>query len=560
LARPEANSQKVSFGAGFRTPHFEAITSARPALDWLEVVSENFLGIGGKRRAMLDRLRADHPILLHGVSLSIAGSDPLDGEYLRALRALCERVEPQFVSDHLCWTALAGHQSHDLLPVALCRNVLDHVCARVAHVQEVLGRRLTLENASVYIAFRGDEMGEADFFRELCRRSGCGMLLDVNNLYVNAQNLGISALGYLLGIPRASVDYMHLAGHAVLPDVRIDTHDADVPASVWDLFDFAARRFPGAGVIVERDDKLPPFAELCAEVERARARHAHALAAKVLDPLVVSRSKRSRAASPSWDALQADFWKQLLERDGAPADALVDDDRPVRAARGMRVYSDAYAASLPRALAVNFPALAKVLEPDDWSALCAAYLHRHPPRGHDFRGLGAELAGFVRDFAFRGSYGVDPRVLAELVELEQAQLEVQDEVDEAEPLEPAALAALTPAQWEDARFVFVRALHVVRATHDVLPVVEAVARGETPARPKAAVTSYRICRSADRLQTRPISEREAELLSSLVAGRSFAEACEAAATAEGADLAEVALDAVRALVGASEHGLILRLS
>jgi hypothetical protein len=549
----------VRFGAGFRTPHFDEITRAKPALDWFEVVSDNFLGVGGARRAMLDRLRADHPILLHGVSLSIAGSDPLDGEYLRGLRALCDRVQPEFASDHLCWTALGGRQSHDLLPVALRERVLEHVCARVAHVQETLGRRLTLENASVYVAFRGDEMSEAEFFRELCRRSGCGMLLDVNNLYVNAQNLGIDPLHYLAELPRESVDYMHLAGHAVLADVRIDTHDADVPASVWDLFDVAARLFPDAGVIVERDDNLPAFAELCQEVTLARVRHARALEAVDPEPRVAPprTDRASGAGSISWHELQAEFWQQFVDRGGAGPEALVDASRPVSAARGMRVYSDAYATSLPRALAVNFPALARVVDPADWSALCAAYLRGHPPRGHDFRALGANLADFVRDFAFARDYGIDPSVLAELVALEQAQLDVQDEVDESEPIAPAALASLSAEQWQAARFRFVRALRIVRASHDVLPVVEAVARGETPERPKAEVTWYLVSRSADQLHTQRIHSREAELVSSLVSGRGFAEACEIAQAAGGADLAEIALDAVRLLVSASERGLIL---
>ncbi|MGH7291910.1 MAG: MNIO family bufferin maturase, partial [Myxococcota bacterium] len=376
----------MSFGAGFRTPYADEIARSPGALDWLEVVTENVLGIGGARRAMLDRVRADHPIALHGVSLSIAGTDPLDDSYLRDLRALADRVEPRFVSDHLCWTALAGRQSHDLLPIAFTGGVLDHVCARVARVQEVLGRRLTLENASVYVAFRGDELGEAEFFRELCRRTGCGILLDVNNLYVNAQNLGLDLLAYLASLPRESVDYLHLAGHAVLPDVRIDTHAADVALPVWELFDVAARHFPEADVIVERDDDLPPFAELCAEVERARERHARAREAPVAS--LQSEPPRPVIASPSsstaWRSQQARLWQQIVAPGDADPELLVDGRRPVTAVRGTRVYSDAYRTNLRRALAVNFPALARVVDPDDWSALCAAYLHRHPPRGHDF--------------------------------------------------------------------------------------------------------------------------------------------------------------------------------
>ena len=548
------------FGAGFRTPHFDEIARAARALDWFEVLSENFIDLGGPRRAMLERLRADHPIALHGVSLSIAGTDPLDEDYLRGLRALADQVEPAFVSDHLCWTTLGGHQSHDLLPVALTARVLDHVSARVARAQECLGRRILLENATTYVAFRSDELAEAEFLAELCQRTGCGMLLDVNNLYVNAQNLGIDPQRYLAALPREIVGYMHLAGHAVLPDVRIDTHDEDVPAAVWELYDAAARGFPEADLIVERDDKLPVFAELCAEVESARARHARAVRAVAETPLVArARPDRSGGvASPAWSTLQAEFWKQSIERGGAGPEALVANDRPVSAARGIRVYSDAYASSLRRALATNFPALARVVAEDDWVALCAAYLRSHPPRGHDFRSLGASLCEFVRDFRFSRDYGIDPNLLAELVALEQAQLEVQDEVDEDAPLVPESLAELTPEQWEGAVFVFARALRVVRATHDVLPVAEAVARGEEPARPKTALTSYRVFRSAGQLRTERISEREADLSERLLAGASFSEACEAAAAKEGAELAETALDAVRILVDASRRGLVLR--
>ena len=557
----------VSFGAGFRTPHFDEITRAPRALDWFEVLSDGFIGVGGRRRAMLENLRADYPILLHGVSLSIAGSDPLDGEYMRGLRELCDRIEPISVSDHLCWTALGGHESHDLLPVALTLRVLDHVSTRVARVQDALGRRLLLENATVYVVFRGDELDESEFFSELCRRTGCGMLLDVNNLYVNAQNLGIDPHGYLGALPREIVGYMHLAGHAVLPDVRIDTHDAEVPLSVWELFDVAARRFPDAGVILERDDNLPPFAELRGEVELARARHARALAAgraPSIDP--PQRAARPRSVEPrAWSALQRELFERMVDKPGgfehradAGLTALFDDARPVAAARGVRVYSDAYAASLPRALAVNFPALARVVDPADFAALCGAYLRSHPPRGHDFRELGAKLAEFARTFRFARQYGIEQSALAELVALEQAQLEVQDEVDEAEPLVPAVLAALTAEQWEAARFHFARALRIVRTTHDVLPVVEAVARGEVPARPKQAHTAYLVFRSACQLHTQPISEREARLYTLLVGGASFAETCEAAHARDATELGELTLEVVRVLVAAAERGLLLR--
>lgn len=553
---------KPLFGAGFRTPHFDAIARQPRALDWLEVVSENFIALGGPRSAMLERLRAEHPIALHGVSLSIAGSDPLDDAYLRGLRELADRVEPVFVSDHLCWTTLGGHQSHDLLPVALCARVLEHVVARVARVQDALGRRILLENATSYVAFRGDELEEAEFFRELCRSSGCGILLDVNNLYVNAQNLGIDAQRYLATLERGSVGYLHLAGHAVLPDVRIDTHGAEVPSPVWALFDDAVRCFPDAHVIIERDENLPEFAELRAEVELARTRHGRAVASADPPPVVEPpRSNRPGAPeAPAWSALQAEFWKRSIERASEVVEALVATDRPVSAARGLRVYGDAYASNLQRALAVNFPALARVVDASDFEALAAAYLRAHPPHGHDFRSLGTRLGEFVRSFAFARDYAIDPSVFADLVALEQAQLEVQDELDEAASLAPESLAALTPEQWDEARFVFAHALRIVRASHDVLPVIEAVTKSETPARPKASPTSYLVFRSEGRLRTERLGEREAELAERLLAGASFGDACGAVHALEGSDLAVIAVVAARLLVDACRRGLVVRVA
>ncbi len=539
------------FGAGFRSQHYAALARSPRALDWLELVSENFAALGGPRRALLERLRADHPIALHGVSLSIAGCDPLDRAFLRDLRALADQVEALHVSDHLCWTTHGGRTSHDLLPVALTASVLEHVAARVSEVQDALGRRILLENATGYVAFRCDELDEAAFFAELCRRSGCGMLLDVNNLYVNAHNLGVDAERYLAALRCEDVAYLHVAGHAVLADVRIDTHGEAVPDQVWALYDRAVRRFPDAHVVIERDENIPELAELCAEVELARKRHAAALAAGDAAAPVAPAGLTRLAVSHSedWPALQATFWRRAIEREPDTSDAFAAEDRPVSAARGLRVYSDAFATNLERALAVNFPALARVLDARDFAALAAAYLRAHPPVGHDFRALGRELAAFVRGYAFARDYGVERSALADLAALEQAQLEVQDEIDEGPPLGPDALAALAPEDWEAARFRFVRALRLVRASCDVLPAVEAVARGATPERPAPAPTSYLVFRDDGRLRSERISEREADLAERLIAGRSFAEACE-----DGDDLA---IAAAQLLVNACRRGLVL---
>jgi hypothetical protein len=532
------------FGPGFRAPHIADLTRADSlAPDWLELVSEHFLGVGGAQRRVLERIRERAPLLLHGVSLSIAGTDALDAEYLAGLRELADQLEPLHVSDHLCWTSLGGRQSHDLLPVARTRAVLDHVVSRVQQVQESLGRPMLLENATVYVAFRADELSEPAFLRELCARTGCGVLLDVNNLYVNRENLGIDPYEYLEVLPRAAVGYLHVAGHAVLPDVRIDTHAAEVPDPVWELYEATVRRFPEAGVILERDDRIPAYAELCRELDVARERHRRALASSLPVPAPVRRELVSSAASDSdWPALQRAFWQR--------SEAPFAGDRTVSAARGLRVYGDAQRENLRRALASNFPALAKVLTSGDFAALAAAYVESHPPAGHDYRSLGAELASFLRTHTLQAEYGVPAEALADLAALEQAQLEVAEERDEP-AVPPQILAALEPEKWPDTRFRLARALRLVPASHDVLPAVEAVARGEAPPLAEPSPATYLVTRSDGKLRSERLDPAAAALYESFFAGATFAEACR--------DDLDLARTAARILVELSARGLLCAL-
>jgi len=551
------------FGLGFRTPYAEEIARAPRSVDWLEIVSDHYLGVGGSRRALLERLRSDHPIALHGVGLGIAGSDPLDAAYLDALHALVSRCEPIYVSDHLCWTSLGGHQSHDLLPVAYTGDVLRHTAERVARVQDRIGRRLLVENATAYVAFRAREMDEAEFLAELCRSTGCGVLLDVNNLFVNALNLGADPERALALLPESAVGYMHLAGHTVLADVRIDTHADAVPPAVWQLFTAAVQHFPAADVIVERDDALPAYAELVAEVDEARACHAAALA--VRNSPAPRRDGEARAphrSSQDWGSLQREFWQRVVDPPGDAGrvgiGALLDEDLPVGAARGLRVYVDAYAASLRAALATNFPTLVRVLGADDWVLLSRAYLSAHPPRGHGFVRLGEALADFVRGHDFAADHGVSRTVLAELVLLEQAQLEAQDAADPETAVAPAELAAIDAADWERARLVFAPCVRVVRTTHDVAPVVRAVGRGELPDRPPAAEQAYLVTRRGGGVCTDPLAPDDAAMLEALLAGRAFGEACADLRAESGAGEAEVAERGARLLVQASAQGWLSR--
>ena len=267
----------LGHGIGLRTAHFAAFLAGRPPVDWVEVVSENFMAPGGRPIAVLEKVRADLPVVLHGVSLAIGSVDPLPERYLVALRALLDRIEPALVSDHLCWGTHRGRYLHDLLPLPYTDESLAHVAARVHAVQERLGRPLLLENPSAYLAFQDSTMAEWEFLAELTRQTGCGLLLDVNNVYVSARNLGFEPTDYLRGLPADRVGYLHLAGHSDQGRYLLDSHDAAVPAPVWALHREAVRLLGRAPTLVEWDDAIPPLEVVVAERDRAAASEAEAL-------------------------------------------------------------------------------------------------------------------------------------------------------------------------------------------------------------------------------------------------------------------------------------------
>jgi uncharacterized protein (UPF0276 family) len=265
------------FGLGLRPKHYRDFAAGGPRVDWLEILTENYLVPGGKPLDFLERIRARYPIVMHGVSLSIGGADALDEAYLRELEALADRVQPAWISDHLCWTGIGGTNLHDLLPIPYTAEALAHVAERVARVQERLRRPLVLENVSSYVGFAGDEMAEWEFLAALVERSGCELLLDVNNVYVSAVNHGFDAREFVDALPACAVRQIHLAGHTDNGDHLIDTHDAPVCDAVWDLYEHAIRRFGAVPSMIERDDHIPPIAELQAELDIARRRSARAL-------------------------------------------------------------------------------------------------------------------------------------------------------------------------------------------------------------------------------------------------------------------------------------------
>jgi uncharacterized protein (UPF0276 family) len=261
----------LGFGLGLRPKHYHEILDGRPPIDWFEIISENYMVEGGKPLDFLDRVASRYPIVMHGVSLSIGSTDPLDERYLRDLKSLADRIKPAWISDHLCWTGIRRINLHDLLPLPYTPATLRHVAGRVRKVQDRLGRPLVIENPSTYLEFNASTMPEWEFLARLCDETECLILLDVNNIYVSAFNHGFDPLDYLRQIPSQRVQQFHLAGHANHETHIIDTHDAPVIDPVWNLYAQALRHCGPVATMIERDDRIPPLPELIAELERARS-------------------------------------------------------------------------------------------------------------------------------------------------------------------------------------------------------------------------------------------------------------------------------------------------
>jgi uncharacterized protein (UPF0276 family) len=266
------------FGLGLRTEHYAAFESeAQTRVDWLEIISENYMVPGGAPLWHLDHIRRDFPVVMHGVSLNIGGTEPLRQDYLHDLKALAQRVQPGWVSDHLCWTGTQGVNMHDLLPLPYTEETLLHVCERIQRVQDFLGRRLVIENPSTYVAFAADQMREWEFVGEMLQRADCELLLDVNNVYVSSVNHGFDPKHYINAIPATRVRQIHLAGHETHDGYLIDTHDHPVCDAVWQLYAYTMQHCGSVPTMIERDDNIPALDVLLDELDHTRQVHAKAL-------------------------------------------------------------------------------------------------------------------------------------------------------------------------------------------------------------------------------------------------------------------------------------------
>ncbi len=276
----DAKPAYLGFGLGLRPQHYSELLEQKHAIDWLEATSEDYMVPGGIPLKMLDRIRARYPVVLHGVSLSIASTADVNLDYLSRLKSLAAHIEPAWISDHLCWAGVHGVYLHDLLPIPYTEEALKHVILRIQFVQDFLKSTIALENVSSYVRFRNSEIPEWEFLTELTRRTGCWLLLDIGNVFVSAFNQGYNPRTFLAGIPADRVVQFHLAGYTDMETHIIDTHDRPISDEVWNLYRLALQRFGATSTIIERDENIPPLAELAEEVAHARVIATEAFSAR----------------------------------------------------------------------------------------------------------------------------------------------------------------------------------------------------------------------------------------------------------------------------------------
>lgn len=562
---------RLGWGVGLRPKHYPEILE-RPDLarrvDWFEAISENFMIRGGRPLAVLERIRETHPIVLHGVSLSIGSADPLDEAYLRGLRALVDRFRPAIVSDHLCWGSVDGRFAHDLLPLPYHRSEVRRIADRIRHVQDRIGRRILVENVSSYLDWRHSTMPEWEFVAAVAEAADCGILLDVNNVYVSANNHRFDPVTYLQAIPVDRVGQFHLAGHSDKQRYLFDTHDAPVVDPVWDLYAQAVERFGPVSTLIEWDDKLPTFERLVEESDRAREIAARTRAAgargarEPAAPLVPVHDSPAPAGDFSPLELQRTFWQLLTAPEGpgtSPAAAKIDglivgDD--LTASERAEIYANMYFARLHDALLEDFPALEAALGHARFHNLVTDYVWALPSEHPSLRHLGDRFAGFLRTHAL----AAELPWAADLAALESARVVAFDAPD-ADAIDAAALGQVPPDRWASLRFDVHPSASVLPASWRVDRTWKQVEDGEptTPPDPADEGGAFRVwregdasARTQDALPTLFVyhlwmDPLEGTLFPMLRDGATFGALCEEATAHLGGD-AEAAAHAVFALL------------
>lgn len=557
-ARAFAPPSCPGFGVGLRTPHFRRFLLEKPKVDWLEVHTENYLNPGGWDLHVLERLRQDYPVSLHGVGLGLGSARGFSDGHLERVRQLAARIEPALVSEHLCWGAVADRQLNELLPLPLSTEALALVCRRVDQMQEALGRQIMLENVSTGLRYGADVMGETAFLAEVAARTGCAVLLDVNNLYVNQCNNLEDAVAAMAALPAHVVGEIHLAGHLVTPEAVIDHHGDRVADPVWELYETALRRFGAVPTLIEWDTDIPELEVLLQEAGQARRIASRVLAdgavlqarggvaggkvGAMLDspmdsPLVsplVRPLDTPQSASGSLAQTQQAFCGALFRHeDGAQVLPLLACPPGLAEAR-LALCRGSLGALWDKALSAAYPVLRMLVGEEFFTAMARRYGQAYPSGDPDLNRFGAHFAEFLQDFPHTAQYPYFP----DMARLEWALHRAHFAAD-AEGLTAADLAGLDPEQADAARFTLHSACHLLESDWAVAALWQAhQVGGADPAAVEfpsemAAPCHAIVVRPAWKVDLLPLSRAAHAALTALQAGQTLGEALDTALEWDG---------------------------
>jgi uncharacterized protein (UPF0276 family) len=528
-------------GIGLRSQHYPVITSDWPKMDWFEAISENYMDTGGRPLKVLEKVRSRYPIALHGTALSIGSTDPLNEKYLERLKRLADAVDPFIVSDHLCWSGAGGEVLHDLLPLPFTESSVRHIVSRVARVQEALKRPILLENVSTYVTYRHNTMPEWVFLTEVARRSGCKVLLDVNNVYVNSVNHGFDPSEYLRNVPAEFVRQIHLSGHTDMGDFLFDTHSMPILDKVWSLYREALELYGAVSTLIEWDENIPPFEELDFLAKKARVLHDPFVGSGVKQacaPAKTARIEISVAAGSerSLEEIQTLFKDRIKahhEAGGQELDIFLNPQGRSRGSERVAVYAGGYTARIHEALSQVYEAVRKAIGEEAFSELAHVYADRYPSLDYNLNFAGREVPELLK----KSPYLKDLPYLPDLAAMEWRVWQAFNAFD-AVPFSPERMDRVPPEAWEGAHLLFQPSVSLFSSEWPVLDLWLARQKEASGAYQHVVPSPQKILigRKAEQVRCELLSASQYRLLEDLLSGRSLGEACEILAQSSDSDL------------------------
>ena len=518
----------IGCGVGLRTQHYPVILEEWPNMDWFEAISENYMDTGGRPLHILEKVRAHYPIALHGTSLSIGSTDPLSEGYLVRLKRLIEHIDPFIVSDHLCWCGVSGDALHDLLPLPFTEEALRHVVGRVNELQDFLGRKILLENVSTYVTYRHSTMPEWEFLTQIAKRSGSGILLDLNNLYVNSFNHQFDPHEYLKNIPGELVGQFHLAGHTDMGGYLFDTHSASVIDPVWDLYREALELYGPVSTLVEWDENIPPFPELVAEAERARKIYRGFESQKGTASMVSSKnggSSKRLSNHPDIPLAKIQKWMKSkvqpasLNGNSKIGGSVLNPQGGVPGEERMDVYAKGYLARIRETLKEVYEAVFHVLGTERFDELCKAYANRFPSRNYNLNYAGLHLPELLENFPLTKEFPFLP----DLAKFEWEVWGAFHSFDEI-PMKVGQMKNISPDDWERMQIIFQPSVRLFDSAWPVLDIWLA-RHEETQIDFQNRPQQILIGRRDDQIRCELLDKNQHGLLQGLLVGKTLGEVC-----------------------------------